>query len=189
MSQFLPLLGRLLLLRCGPQDLPYSTTLLGGSIAASLVANILSLGIGTTAFTAIPQTLLATLVSIGFVIGLLQIRERTPRTVQTLTALFATEDRALEAKPFTDDVMGQIRAKGRMRKLLLAVSGIAGALLAASQLPKLLADTVGLDTSITTSIIQAQTNMTALASSNPLWLGIAAIVGLSLFAVAAMERA
>ena len=91
MSQFLPLLGRLLLLRCGPQDLPYSTTLLGGSIAASLVANILSLGIGTTAFTAIPQPLLATLVSIGFVIGLLQIRERTPRTVQTLTALFATQ--------------------------------------------------------------------------------------------------
>mgnify|MGYP005831456765 CR=1 FL=1 len=114
---------------------------------------------------------------------------RDEDTYADLTALFVTEDRALEAKPFMDDVMGQIRAQGRMRKLLLAVSGIAGALLAASQLPKLLADTVGLDTSITTSIIQAQTDMTALASSNPLWLGIAAIVGLSLFAVAAMERA
>ena len=114
---------------------------------------------------------------------------RDEDTYTDLTALFVTEDRALEAKPFMDDVMGQIRAQGRMRKLLLAVSGIAGALLAASQLPKLLADTVGLDTSITTSIIQAQTDMTALASSNPLWLGIAAIVGLSLFAVAAMERA
>tara|TARA_R110001606_G_scaffold136493_4_gene274061 strand:+ start:468 stop:815 length:348 start_codon:yes stop_codon:yes gene_type:complete len=114
---------------------------------------------------------------------------RDEDTYADLTALFATEDRALEAKLFTEDVMGQIRAQGRVRKLLLVFSGIAGALVAASQLPKLLADTVGLDTSITTSILQAQTDMATLASSNPLWLGVAAIVGLSLFAVAAMERA
>ncbi|MEH6807538.1 MAG: hypothetical protein V7651_01720 [Hyphomonas oceanitis] len=114
---------------------------------------------------------------------------RDEDTYADLTALFASEDRALEAKPFTDGVMGRVRAQGRMRKLLLAVTGVAGALVAASQLPKLLADTVGLDTSITTSIVQAQTDMTALASANPLWLGVAAVVGLSLLAVAAMERA
>ncbi|WP_348674796.1 hypothetical protein [uncultured Abyssibacter sp.] len=85
------MLGRLLLLRCGPQDLPYSTSLLGGSIAASIAANILSLGIGTSTLAAVPQTLVATLVSVGFVIGMLQIRERTPRAVQTLTALFSTQ--------------------------------------------------------------------------------------------------
>ena len=114
---------------------------------------------------------------------------RDEDTYADLTALFASEDRALEAKPFTDGVMSRVRAQGRMRKLLLAVTGVAGALVAASQLPKLLADTVGLDTSITTSIVQAQTDMTALASANPLWLGVAAVVGLSLLAVAAMERA
>ena len=113
---------------------------------------------------------------------------RDEDTYADLTALFTAEDRALEAKPFADDVMGQIRAQGRVRKLLLTFTGIGGALVAASQLPKLLADTVGLDTSITTSILQAQTDMATLASSHPLWLGIAAIVGLSLFAVAAMER-
>ena len=91
MSQFLPSLGRVLLLQNGPQDLPYSTSLLAGSIAAGVVANILSLGVGTSTLVAIPQTLLATLISAGFVVGLLQIRERTPRAVQTLTALFATQ--------------------------------------------------------------------------------------------------
>ncbi|KCZ93844.1 hypothetical protein [Hyphomonas johnsonii] len=113
---------------------------------------------------------------------------RDEDTYADLTALFSAEDREQEAKPFVDQVMGRIRAQARIRKLLLVVTGVGGALLAASQLPKLLADTVGLDASLTTSIIQVQTDASALASANPLWLGIAAIVGLSLLAVAAMER-
>tara|TARA_R110000787_G_scaffold25842_2_gene72486 strand:+ start:315 stop:662 length:348 start_codon:yes stop_codon:yes gene_type:complete len=110
-------------------------------------------------------------------------------TYADLTALFAAEDRAVDGKPFVDQVMGRIQAQARMRKLLLAVTGLGGALLAASQLPKLLADSVGLDASLTTSIIQAQNDVSALASANPLWLGIGAVVMLSLMAVAAMERA
>ncbi|WP_340694209.1 hypothetical protein [Hyphomonas sp.] len=114
---------------------------------------------------------------------------RDEDTYADLTALFTAEDREQEAKPFVDQVMGRIRAQARMRKLLLAVTGLGGALLAASQLPKLLADSVGLDSSLTTSILQAQEDVSALASANPLWLGIGAVVMLSLMAVAAMERA
>lgn len=114
---------------------------------------------------------------------------RDEDTYADLTALFAAEDREQEARPFVDQVMGRIRAQARMRKLLLAVTGLGGALLAASQLPKLLADSVGLDSSLTTSILQAQEDVSALASANPLWLGIGAVVMLSLMAVAAMERA
>ena len=114
---------------------------------------------------------------------------RDQDTYADLTALFTAEDREHEARPFVDRVMGRIRAQARLRKLLLGVTGLGGALLAASQLPKLLADSVGLDASLTTSILQAQENVSALASANPLWLGIGAIVMLSLAAVAATERA
>ena len=114
---------------------------------------------------------------------------RDKDTYADLTALFTAEDREQVAKPFVDQVIGRIRAQARMRKLLLAVTGLGGALLAASQLPKLLADSVGLDASLTTSIIQAQEDVSALANANPLWLGIGAVVMLSLMAVAAMERA
>ena len=114
---------------------------------------------------------------------------RDEDTYADLTALFAAEDREHEAKPFVDQVMGRVRAQARMRKLLLVAAGLGGAIVAASQLPKLLADSVGLDASLTTSIIQAQNDVSALASANPLWLGIGAVVMLSLMAVAAMERA
>lgn len=114
---------------------------------------------------------------------------RDEDTYADLTALFTAEDREHEARPFVDQVMGRIRAQARLRTLLLAVTGLGGALLAASQMPKLLADSVGLDASLTTSIIQAQADVSALASANPLWLGIGAVVMLSLMAVAAMERA
>ena len=114
---------------------------------------------------------------------------RDQDTYADLTALFAAEDREHEAGPFVDRVMGRIRAQARVRKLLLGATGLGGALLAASQLPKLLADSVGLDASLTTSILQAQENISALASANPLWMGIGAIVMLSLAAVAATERA
>ena len=113
---------------------------------------------------------------------------RDEDTYADLTALFTAEDREQAAKPFMDQVMGRIQAQTRLRKLLLAVTGLGGALLAASQMPKLLADSVGLDASLTTSIIQAQADVSALASANPLWLGIGAVVMLSLVAVAAMER-
>ncbi|MEQ9434832.1 hypothetical protein [Hyphomonas sp.] len=113
---------------------------------------------------------------------------RDEDTYADLTALFTAEDREQAAKPFMDQVMGRIQAQTRLRKLLLAVTGLGGALLAASQMPKLLADSVGLDASLTTSIIQAQADVSALASANPLWLGIGAVVMLSLMAVAAMER-
>jgi hypothetical protein len=114
---------------------------------------------------------------------------RDEDTYADLTALFTAEDREQAAKPFMDQVMGRIQAQTRLRKLLLAVAGLGGALLAASQMPKLLADSVGLDASLTTSIIQAQADVSALASANPLWLGVGAVVMLSLMAVAAMERA
>jgi hypothetical protein len=69
---------------------------------------------------------------------------REEETFQDLSSLFAAEDRALEAKPFVDDVMGKVRRRSLMRRgILLAVGGI-GAVVAALQLPGLLGEWVTL---------------------------------------------
>ncbi|MEZ6001359.1 hypothetical protein [Hyphomonas sp.] len=114
---------------------------------------------------------------------------REEETFQDLTSLFAAEDRALEAKPFVDEVMGKVRRRALMRRaVLLAVGGV-GAIVAALQMPGLLGDWAALDNTVVNSIASAQQQADLLASSNPLWLGIAAVVGLCVAAVATMERA
>lgn len=113
---------------------------------------------------------------------------REEDTFEDLTSLFTAEDRALEAKPFVDEVMGKVRRRTMLRKLFLLGVGSAGAVVAALQVPSLLGDWITFDTNITTTIATAQQQASLLATSNPLWLGIAAIVGLSLAAVATMER-
>lgn len=91
MNQAFQSLGRLLLLQGGPQDVPYSTTLLGLAAAANLLANVVSLSFTASVSAAIPQTVIAVVVSGLFVVALLQIRDRKPRAVQAVTALFATQ--------------------------------------------------------------------------------------------------
>ena len=115
------------------------------------------------------------------------MREEDP--FEDLTSLFAAEDRALEAKPFVDEVMGKVRRRTMLRKALLLTAGGAGALVAALQVPSLLGDWITVDNTVVNAISTAQQQAGMLASSNPLWLGIAAVVGLSLALVATMERA
>ncbi|MBD3770996.1 MAG: hypothetical protein IE925_12700 [Rhodobacterales bacterium] len=113
---------------------------------------------------------------------------REEDTFEDLTSLFAAEDRALEAKPFVDEVMGKVRRRTLARKAFLLAVGGAGAVVAALQVPSLLGDWITVDNTVVSAISSAQQQAGLLASTNPLWLGIAAIVGLSLAAVATMER-
>jgi len=114
-------------------------------------------------------------------------------TFEDLSRLFTAEDRALEAKPFVDGVMGRIRRKQMMRRMVLLGVGAAGAVIAALQVPSLLGEWVPVDNTLDTSLVSAlssaQQQAGLFASSNPLWLSIAAVVGLSLALVATMERA
>jgi len=114
---------------------------------------------------------------------------REEETFQDLSSLFAAEDRALEAKPFVDEVIGKVRRRSMMRRGILLAVGGAGAVVAALQVPGLLGDWTTLDNTVVNSIATAQQQANLLASSNPLWLGIAAVVGLCVAAVATMERA
>ena len=114
---------------------------------------------------------------------------REDDTFEDLTSLFTAEDRALDGQPFVDGVMGRIRRKSLIRKALLVGAGGAGAVVAALQVPSLLGDWITVDNTIVGAIATAQQQAGILASSNPLWLGIVAVVGLSLAAVATMERA
>ena len=113
---------------------------------------------------------------------------REEETFEDLASLFAAEDRALDAKPFVAEVMGKVRRRTRLRRAFLIGVGGAGALVAALQVPSLLGDWITVDNTIVTAISTAQQQAGLLASTNPLWLGIAAMVGLSLAAVATMER-
>jgi len=113
---------------------------------------------------------------------------RDDETFQDLTSLFAAEDRALEAKPFVDDVMGKVRRRKMMRRVFLLAVGGAGAVVAALQLPGLLGDWVTLDNTVTNTISSAQQQAGLLANADPLWLGIAAVVGLCVAAVTTLER-
>lgn len=117
---------------------------------------------------------------------------RDDETFQDLSSLFAAEDRALEAKPFADDVMGKVRRRKIVRKVFLLAAGGAGALLAALQVPNLLGDWILLDGSVDTTILSAissaQQQAGLLASADPIWLAIAGVVGVTVAAVTTMER-
>ena len=110
-------------------------------------------------------------------------------TYQDLASLFAAEDRALEAKPFVDGVMGDIRRKALIRRLVIAGGGAAGAVIAAFQLPSLFGDWFTVDDTIVSAVASAQQQVGVLASVNPVWLLAAAVAGLSFAAVATLERA
>lgn len=91
MQSFLQVTGRLLLLQSGPQDMPFSTTLLVVAAFANLITNVVSLSVTAPIAAALPQAVVAVLVSGLFVLALLQIRDRKARAVQAVTALFATQ--------------------------------------------------------------------------------------------------
>lgn len=106
-----------------------------------------------------------------------------------LTDLFTAEDRKLDGKPFVADVMSGIRRKTMFRRIVLAGVGVAGAGVAAMQLPKLLTGWTGLDGVVTKTITDARADAGLLTTVDPLWMMIGGMVVLTLLAVTTMERA
>lgn len=113
-----------------------------------------------------------------------------------LSDLFRVEDNALPAEPFTRSVMHKVGQQKLMRRLVVGSLGLVGAVIAAMQLPTLLAEWVGVDKTVTHALTTARTelaapeltSLTEIAMTNPLWLGIAAGAVLCVLAVSAFER-
>ncbi len=114
-----------------------------------------------------------------------------------LSDLFRVEDNALPAEPFTRQVMAGVRRQKLMRRAVVGSLGLAGATIAAIQLPQLFAEWAGVDQTVTQALTTAPTELStaavnqlsAAAMSNPMWLAIAAGAALCVFAVSAFERA
>jgi hypothetical protein len=93
--------------------------------------------------------------------------------------------------------MKRVGQQKMMRRFVVGGLGLAGAGVAALQLPQLLADWVGVDKSVTEALTTAPTELgaaavsqiSAAALSNPMWLAIAAGAALCVFAVSTIERA
>ncbi len=90
MPSFLPILRDILLLRRGPQDLPYSTRLLTTAAAACVFAHTLSALVLTNVDlqTALASAVFFVLLSLLALFALLSLRRLRNRFVQAATAFF-----------------------------------------------------------------------------------------------------
>ena len=109
------------LLRAGPQDLPYSTQLLGLCAAAAALATFL----GMARFSADSGAILPVVVLIGFnfafLYAVLNIRRLLPRLVQTATALFGVDTLiTVLALP----LIGMARPEGGSPLTTIAIAGL-----------------------------------------------------------------
>ncbi|HAY07832.1 MAG TPA: hypothetical protein DCY26_14415, partial [Hyphomonas sp.] len=110
------------------------------------------------------------------------MKMRDQDAYKDLSDLFRVEDNALPAEPFTRQVMGRVKRQKRMRHLVVGSLGAAGAAIAAMQLPQLFAEWTGVDKTVTEVLTTtptqvstaAMSELTSLASANPMWLAIAA---------------
>ncbi len=84
-------LVRIALLRAGPQDLPFSTGLMGVVIALTAAINYPVIARYTPEAAPIPQILLLLVYNLGFLGAALWIRGHGARFVQTATAIFGTD--------------------------------------------------------------------------------------------------
>ncbi|MEE2922862.1 MAG: hypothetical protein VYC38_13955 [Pseudomonadota bacterium] len=114
---------------------------------------------------------------------------RDQETYSDLTDLFAAEDRKMDPAPFVKDVMTGIRRKSLFRRLLLGAVGVAGAGVAAVQLPGLLSNWAGLDQLVTRTVSDARQDASLVTSADPIWLMVGGVVALSLLAITSWERA
>lgn len=78
----------ILLLRCGPQDLPADWRLLAGFAVVYCSLAGMQMSLVTPAGSAVFQAILATLLLAAYVNAVLRLREMPERFVQTLSALF-----------------------------------------------------------------------------------------------------
>ncbi|MFN3609397.1 MAG: hypothetical protein ACK4Y9_10065 [Hyphomonas sp.] len=114
---------------------------------------------------------------------------RDDETYGDLARLFAAEDSALEAAPFTAGVMKRVRRQATIRRLTVGAFGCFGAVIALLQLPELLSAFVGVDHTVTSALDVARTQISQAAASNPMWLAIILGAALSMAAVSMSERA
>lgn len=113
-----------------------------------------------------------------------------------LSDLFRVEDNLLPAEPFTRQVMRGVRRQKMVRRCVVGGLGLAGAGIAATHLPALLAEWVGIDKTVTEALTRAPAELStaavnqlsSAAMNNPIWLAIAAGAALCFFAVSAFER-
>jgi hypothetical protein len=113
-----------------------------------------------------------------------------------LSDLFRVEDNALPEQPFTRQVMRQVGHQKMRRRMVVGSLGLTGAVIAAMQMPALLAEWVGVDKTVTEALAIAPTELSAAAMSelsttamsNPVWMIIGAGAALCLFAVSTFER-
>lgn len=89
MRQFLNVLTGILLLRSGPQDLPYSIHALRFASIANFVALTMQLTLTLTPERALVAAGLGVLLTAGFVFVVLRQRGKSERFVQTTTAMMA----------------------------------------------------------------------------------------------------
>lgn len=90
LTQIAATIWRILLLRAGPQDLPYSRALTQWVVAAALLAEFAQYRLTLAAGSAIVHSLVSIAALAGFIFLLLQIRGLASRTQQTVNALFAS---------------------------------------------------------------------------------------------------
>ncbi len=83
--------ARIALLRSGPQDLPFSTGLMGAVIAITAAINYPVIARYTPESEPLLQILLLLLYNLGFLGAALWIRGHSARFVQTATAVFGTD--------------------------------------------------------------------------------------------------
>ncbi len=79
------------LLRAGPQDLPFSTRLMGGALVLTAAINYPVVARYTPQAEPLVQILLLIGYNLVFVTAALRLRDRSQRFVQTATALFGTD--------------------------------------------------------------------------------------------------
>ncbi|KAF0281117.1 hypothetical protein [Spiribacter roseus] len=84
-------LTALVLLRAGPQDLPFSTGLMGAAIAATAVINVPIIQRFTPDTSALLQISLLAVYNLAFLGVVLWLTGRGPRFIQSATALFGTD--------------------------------------------------------------------------------------------------
>ncbi len=84
-------LTALVLLRAGPQDLPFSTGLMGAAIAATAIINLPIIQRFTPDTSALLQITLLAGYNLAFLAIALALTGKTPRLIQSATALFGAD--------------------------------------------------------------------------------------------------
>lgn len=116
----------------------------------------------------------------------------SPQDYSDLSDLFASEDANLEAnsEQFVASVMQDISVKDTKRRWILAAAGLTGGVIAAAQVPELITSLSGLELSFSDALEMTKGELSKdTLQATPLRWVIAAVIAMSVMAVAQMEQA